>query len=83
MKDITVDLIESSTSFDDLEKPVLNLKALRQFYIYNKDINSYNTWMYHVKDSILISGKEEMWSQFIDSKCSIEYRNVENGTVRS
>ncbi|VVC41107.1 Ku70/Ku80, N-terminal alpha/beta,SPOC-like, C-terminal domain,Ku70/Ku80 C-terminal arm,von Willebrand [Cinara cedri] len=67
MKTITVELIESSTTLDELKKPASNLKALRQFYIHNKDINSYNNWMYHVKDSVLLSGKENMWSQFIDS----------------
>lgn len=68
MKTITVELIESSTSFDDLIKPASNLKALRQFYIHNMDVNSYNNWLYHVKDSVLLSGKNKMWSQFIDSK---------------
>lgn len=73
MKKITVDLIESSTSLEELKKPALNLKELRQYYIYNKDVNSYNNWLYHVKDSVLLSGKEEMWSQFIDSKCSMKF----------
>lgn len=71
MKTITVELIESSTSFDELKIPASNLKALRQFYIHNLDVNSYNSWMYHVKDSVLLSGKEKMWSQFINSKFSI------------
>lgn len=70
MKNITLDLIESSTSMDDLKKPASNLKVLRDFYIHDKDVKSYNNFMYLVKDSILLSGKEEMWSQFIDSKCS-------------
>lgn len=73
MKKITVDLIESSTSLEELKKPALNLKELRHYYIYNKDVNSYNNWLYHVKDSVLLSGKEEMWSQFIDSKCSMKF----------
>ncbi|KAF0760985.1 X-ray repair cross-complementing protein 5-like isoform X3 [Aphis craccivora] len=67
MKHITLDLIESSTSMEDLEKPALNLKVLRDFYINNNDIKSYNNLMYLVKDSVLISGKEGMWSQFVDS----------------
>lgn len=72
MKKLTVDLIESSTSLEDLQKPASNLKALRQFYINNNDVNSYNSWMYHVKDSVLLSGKEELWSQFIDSMYSLD-----------
>ncbi|CAI6375950.1 unnamed protein product [Macrosiphum euphorbiae] len=67
MKNITLDLIESSTSMKDLEKPASNLKALREFYIHDNDVKSYNNLMYLVKDSVLLSGKEEMWSQFIDS----------------
>jgi len=69
MKKLTIDLISSSISLEELEKPALNLKALRQFCIYNKDVNFYNELMYLVKDSILLSGKEKIWSQFIDSKC--------------
>lgn len=72
MKKLTVNLIESSASLKELEKPASNLKALRQFYIYNNDINSYNSWMYHVKDSFIFSGKEKLWSQFIDSKYYID-----------
>lgn len=73
MKNMTINLIESSMSLQELIlKPVSNLKALRQFYIHNKDVNSYNNWMYHVKDSVILSGKEEIWSQFIDSKCFID-----------
>lgn len=71
MKNITLDLIESSTSMEDLEKPASNLKVLREFYIHDNDVKSYNNFMYLVKDSVLLSGKEEMWSQFIDSKCFI------------
>uniref|UniRef100_A0A2S2PJQ8 X-ray repair cross-complementing protein 5 n=1 Tax=Schizaphis graminum TaxID=13262 RepID=A0A2S2PJQ8_SCHGA len=67
MKHITLDLIESSTSMEDLEIPASNLKVLREYYIKNNDVKSYNTLMYLVKDSVLLSGKEEMWSQFIDS----------------
>lgn len=72
MKQITVDLIESSTSLEDLKKPASNLKVLREHYIHNNDVKSYNNLMYLVKDSVLLSGKEEMWSQFIDSKCFID-----------
>lgn len=73
MKNVTINLIESSMSLQELIlKPVSNLKALRQFYIHNNDVNSYNNWMYHVKDSVILSGKEEIWSQFIDSKCFID-----------
>lgn len=68
MKNLTVNLIESSCSFEELKKPASNLMALRQFYIHNNDFKSYNDWMYLVKDSILLFGKEKMWSQFIDSK---------------
>lgn len=68
MKKLTIDLILLSISLEELKKPVLNLKALREFYIYNKDVNSYNKFMYLVKDSIVLNGKEKMWSQFIDSK---------------
>lgn len=67
MKNLTVHLIETSSSLEELEKPVSTLKALREFYIYNKDINSYNNWMYYVKDSVLLSGKREMWPQLIES----------------
>lgn len=70
MEKLLVNLIESSSSLEELKKPASILMALRQFYIHNNDVNSYNTWMYHVKDSVLLSGKEEMWSQFIDSKYS-------------
>jgi len=56
---------------DDLEKPASNLKVLKDFYIHDNDVKSYNNCMYLVKDSILLSGKEEMWSQFI-------YRRVPN-----
>lgn len=72
MKKRTIDMISSSLSLEELKKPALNLKALREFYIYNKDVNSYNNLMYLVKDSVLLSGKEKIWSQFIDSKC-IDY----------
>jgi len=68
MKYITLDLIESSTSLDDLKKPASNLKVLREYYINNNDVKSYNSFMYLVKDAVLLSGKEEIWSQFIDSK---------------
>lgn len=69
MKKLTLDLIESSCSFEELLlKPASNLKCLRQFYILNKDVSSYNSMMYLVKDSVLLSGKEELWSQFVDSK---------------
>lgn len=73
MKKLLVELIESSSSLEELKKPASILMALRKFYIHNNDVNVYNTWMYHVKDSVLLSGKEEMWSQFIDSKYSINY----------
>lgn len=76
MKKVTVELIESSCSLEELKKPASNLKALREFYIDSKDANSYNTWMYLVKDSVILSGKEELWSQFIDCKCSIIYKNI-------
>lgn len=78
MKHITLDLIESSTSMEDLEKPALNLKVLREFYINNNDIKSYNNLMYLVKDSVLISGKEGMWSQFVDSKYSMNVDKLNN-----
>ncbi|XP_025192317.1 X-ray repair cross-complementing protein 5-like isoform X2 [Melanaphis sacchari] len=67
MKHITLDLIESSTSMEDLEKPASNLKVLREFYINNNDVKSYNNLMYLVKDSVFLSGKEGMWSQFVDN----------------
>lgn len=76
MKNITLDLIESSTSMEDLEKPTLNLKALREFYIHDNNVKSYNNCMYLVKDSVFLSGKEEMWSQFIDSKCFINVNKL-------
>lgn len=76
MKNITLDLIESSTSMEDLEKPASNLKALREFYIHDNDVKSYNNLMYLIKDSVLLSGKEEMWSQFIDSKCFINVNTL-------
>jgi len=60
---------------EDLEKPASNLKVLREFYINNNDVKSYNTLMYLVKDSVLLSGKEGMWSQFIDSKYLVQYIN--------
>lgn len=69
MQKLTVELIESSSSLEELKKPASNLKALREFYIFNKNVNLYNDWMFHVKDSVLLSGKRAMWSQFIDSKC--------------
>jgi len=75
MKHITLDLIESSTSLEDLEKPASNLKVLREHYIYNNDVKSYNNLMYLVKDAVLLSGKEEMWPQFIDSKCFINVKS--------
>lgn len=78
MKHITLDLIESSTSMEDLEKPALNLKVLREFYINNNDIKSYNNLMYLVKDSVLLSGKEGMWSQFVDSKYSMNVDKLNN-----
>jgi len=68
MKKLTVELIEGSSSLEELKKVSSNLKALRQFYIHNKNVSSYNNYMFHVKDSVLLSGKEEMWTQFIDSK---------------
>lgn len=71
MKNLLVELIESSSNLEELKNTAPMLKALRQFYIHNNDVFFYNTWMYHVKDSVLLSGKEEMWSQFIDSKYSI------------
>lgn len=69
MKQITVELIQSSISLEELKKLVPNLMALRQFYIHHINVGSYNNWMFLVKDSVLLSGKEEMWSQFVDSKC--------------
>lgn len=69
MELMTVELIESSSSIEELKKVSSSLKALRQLYIHNKDVSSYNNYMYHVKDSVLLSGKEEMWTEFIDSKC--------------
>jgi len=63
---------------EDLEKPALNLKVLRDFYINNNDIKSYNNLMYLVKDSVLISGKEGMWSQFVDSKYSTNVDKLNN-----
>jgi hypothetical protein len=75
MKKLLVDLIESSSSLEELKKTAPILRALRQFYIHNNDVYFYNTWMYHVKDSVLLSGKGEMWSQFMDSEYSINYYN--------
>jgi len=63
---------------EDLEKPALNLKVLREFYINNNDIKSYNNLMYLVKDSVLLSGKEGMWSQFVDSKYSMNVDKLNN-----
>lgn len=77
MQRLTLDLIQKSTSLQELkEKPASNLKALRQFYIFNKDVSSYNEWMYNVKDSVFLSGKEDIWSQFIDSKFTIDVLKV-------
>lgn len=77
MQRLTLDLIQKSTNLQELkEKPASNLKALRQFYIFKEDVNSYNEWMYQVKDSVLLSGKEDIWSQFIDSKFTIDVLKV-------
>lgn len=76
MKKLTVDLIQSSSSLEELNKLISNVKALRQFYLHNKNVSSYNNWMYLVKDSVLLSGKEEFWSQFIDSKCFNYYTPI-------
>jgi len=69
MHDVTLNLIELSTSLEDLMKPVDTLKALREFYIINNDAKSYNDFMYLVKDALVMSGQGSMWSKFINSKC--------------
>ncbi|XP_050440510.1 X-ray repair cross-complementing protein 5-like [Adelges cooleyi] len=82
MKNLTVSLIESSSSLEELEKPVSTLKTLREHYVYNKDVNSYNNWMPHIKDAVLLSGKEELWPQFIDSGIGlITNEEVEDSTI--
>ncbi|CAI6373155.1 unnamed protein product [Macrosiphum euphorbiae] len=67
MHDVTLNLIEFSTSLEDLMKPVDTLKALREFYIINNDAKSYNDFMYLVKDALVMSDKGSMWSKFINS----------------
>ncbi|XP_060859957.1 uncharacterized protein LOC132937144 isoform X1 [Metopolophium dirhodum] len=67
MQYVTLNLIKFSTNLEDLMKPVATLKALREYYIINNDEKSYNNFMHLAKDAVLISGKEDMWSKFINS----------------
>jgi len=78
MQNITLNLIEFSTSLEDLKKPVDTLKALREYYIINNDAKSYNNFMHLAKDAVLISGKEDMWPKFINSKCFINVNKLFN-----
>lgn len=71
MQHVTLNLIELGTSLEDLMKPIATLKALREYYINNNNAKSYNNFMYLVKDRVRISGKKDIWSKFINSKCSL------------
>jgi len=68
MQNTTLNLIQKSTSLGDLLKPISTLKVLRKYYIGNNDVNSYNNFMYLVKDAVMIPGVENLWSKFIGSK---------------
>jgi len=57
-------------------KPIATLKALREYYIINNDVEPYNNFMHLVKDAILISGNEDVWSKFINSKCFINLNTL-------
>lgn len=57
-------------------KPIANLKALREYYIINNDVQSYNNFMHHVKDAILLSSNEDVWSKFINSKYFINVNTL-------
>jgi len=76
MQYITLSLIERGESQEDLMKPLSNLKVLRKYYIENNDVKSYNDFMYLVKDAVLISGKEDMWSKFTVSKYFININKL-------
>ncbi|XP_022177916.1 X-ray repair cross-complementing protein 5-like isoform X2 [Myzus persicae] len=67
MQYITLNFIERSKNLEDLIKPVSTLKALREYYIANDDVKSYNNFMHLVKDAVLITSKEDMWPKFIES----------------
>jgi len=76
MQYVTLNLIEFSTSLEDLMKPIDALKALREYYIINNDAKSYNDCTYLAKDVIFMSGKEGNWSKFINSKCFINFNKL-------
>lgn len=76
MQYATLNLIELGTLLEDLMKPIATLKALREYYIINNDAKSYNNFMYLVKDTVRISGKKDMWSKFINSKCFLNVNKL-------